>query len=165
MPIVVFPPHLRKKLYRKCREAWPNEEYAILLGRTKGENFIIEDLYFPPDRLKTLNPDCVHASIDWFDEADAFCGPRQQILGDIHSHCYVHCPDSPAPGLDPSESDWEWAFGMRHATGGDYRLLGIVRVLSREGKIGASSRFWPAVDLPVSTKWPTSLTSNPRRNT
>ena len=44
---VTFPTRLSRQLYSKCRAAFPNEEYAVLLGTHSGQEYEIEELYFP----------------------------------------------------------------------------------------------------------------------
>lgn len=152
MTQVKFPKKLAAEFYRNARKAFPNEEFAVLLGKKKGTVFLIEDLYFPPERLNVQSPDFVPVQQNWFNEAYQIAKENNLIiLGDIHSHCYEM--DEPgSPGTDPSEADWEYAEYMKQATGDRYRLMGIVRVLKRGGKLTCRSRFWPAIDLPVTVR-------------
>ncbi len=152
MAHVIFPRRLSRLLYEKCRAAFPNEEYAILLGTKHKGGFEIEDLYFPPARLLDLRPDRVNAKMVWFDEAHKIAQLSGiDVVGEIHSHCYdTEIEDY--PGLDPSEDDWDRASALHHATRGQFALMGIVRVLKKGGRLSCRSRFWPAVDLPVTIK-------------
>lgn len=146
---VSFPRKLSAKIYRKAKKAFPNEEYAILLGNFRGQRFFVKELYFPPERLNVMSPDFVPVQPEWFTEAHKYARSKNlYILGDIHSHCY-EMSEPGFPGTDPSEADWEYAEYMKKATGNKYRLMGIVRVLKREDKYMCRSRFWPAVNLPV----------------
>ncbi len=145
---VLFPPKLSQKFYKVARSAFPNEEYAILLGKKTPEGFQIDHLYFPSERLNDLSPDYVNVQPNWFETAQEMAGMlKLEVLGDIHSHCYEEI-DSHA-GTDPSEADWEYAEQKRILSGGKYRLMGIVRVLKKGDKLSCRTRFWPAVDLPV----------------
>jgi hypothetical protein len=152
MSHVLFPRALSRVLYRKCREAFPNEEYAILLGTKGKDGFEIEDLYFPPQRLLDMRPDRVNTKMSWFNDALNLAQLEGlEIIGEIHSHCY-DVETEGYPGLDPSEDDWDRGAALRHITGGQFALMGIVRVLRKAGKLSCRSRFWPAVDLPVTIK-------------
>lgn len=149
---VLFPTHLSRELYTKCRTAFPNEEYAILLGTQNGDDFEIDELYFPPERLSNMSPDRVNTKMSWFEDAYKLAqGLGLEVLGEIHSHCYDTSIEG-YPGVDPSETDWDRSHILREITGGKFRLMGIVRVLKKGGKLSCRSRFWPAVDLPVIVK-------------
>ena len=149
---VTFPTRLSRQLYQKCREAFPCEEYAVLLGSVDGKGFEIEELYFPPERLRRLSPDTVHVKPSWLEDAHRLAtGLGLEVIGEIHSHCY-DVETEGAGGLDPSEADWDRASQLLAATRGRFRLMGIVRVLKKGEKLSCRSRFWPAVDLPVTIK-------------
>jgi hypothetical protein len=149
---VTFPTRLSRQLYSKCRAAFPNEEYAVLLGTHSGQEYEIEELYFPPERLKRMSPDAVYVKDSWLNDAHRLAqGLGLEVLGEIHSHCYDVELEG-AGGLDPSEADWDRANQMKAATKGRFRLMGIVRVLKKGEKLGCRCRFWPAVDLPVTLK-------------
>ena len=149
---VSFPRRISRRFYEKCRAAYPCEEYAILLGTITKSEIEIEDLYFPPERLKNLHPDYVDAKPAWLEDAHRLAsGIGLEVVGEIHSHCY-NAADGPYPGLDPSEADWDRGAALRLATAGRYRLMGIVRVLKRGPKYHCRTRFWPAIDLPVTIR-------------
>jgi len=156
MTKVKYPSNLSAEFYKCSKTAWPNEEYAILLGKVlKTGDLEISRLYFPSDRIATQNPDNVLVKRNWFETAHEMAETLGLVLlGDIHSHCYdiPKGEEGPMPGSDPSEADWEWAFGMKHLTGGKYRVFGIVRVMRKDGRTGCRTRFWPAVDLPKIVK-------------
>ena len=153
MPEIVFPVKLSKKFYREARKAFPDEEYAILLGKKTREGFRIDYLYFPTERLNDRSPDFVNVDQNWFETAQEMANTLNlEVLGDIHSHCYAADEDGFGAGTDPSEADWEWAEAMKTISGGKYRLLGIVRVLKKGNKLSCRTRFWPAVDLPTIVK-------------
>ena len=149
MTKVKFPKNLAASFYRQAKKVYPNEEFAILLAKKKGTLFLIEDLYYPPERLNVLSPDFVPVQHEWFREAEKIArGKNLHIVGDIHSHCYSE-EDADYAGTDPSEADWEYAEYMKRSTGDKYALMGIVRVLKKGDKLACKSRFWPALDLPV----------------
>ena len=152
MPKVVFPAALSRKLYTRAKKAFPVEEYDILIGKRTRNDFRVDFLYFPVDRLNGSTPDYVKTDVNWFETAQEMANTLNlEVLGDIHSHCYIVEEDGTA-GTDPSEADWEWAESMKQVSGGKYKLLGIVRVLKKKGKMSCRTRFWPAVDLPVIVK-------------
>jgi proteasome lid subunit RPN8/RPN11 len=149
MTKVKFPKNLAASFYRKAKKVYPNEEFAILLAKKKGTLFLIEDLYYPPERLNDRSPDYVPVHPDWFKGAEIAARERGlTIVGDIHSHCYSE-EDSDHAGTDPSEDDWEYAEYMKTSTQNKYQLMGIVRILNRGDKLYCQTRFWPAIDLPV----------------
>ncbi len=149
---VTFPQRLSRLFYKKSRIAFPNEEYAILLGTEEESGFSIEDLYFPPERLLHASPDRVIRHFTWFEAAQKIADLQGlEVLGDIHSHCYdfAECDDI---GPYPSEQDWDGGQILRNLTLGEYRLIGIVRVLKKGDRMACRSRFWPAIDLPITVK-------------
>lgn len=149
MTSVKFPKNLAASFYRKARKTYPNEEFAILLAKKKGTLFLIEDLYYPPERLNDRSPDYVPVRPEWFQAADKVAKERGlSVIGDIHSHCYSE-PDADYAGTDPSEDDWEYAEYMKTSTENKYALMGIVRVLKVGDKLSCKTRFWPALDIPV----------------
>lgn len=154
MPKVVFPAKLSSKLYKRAKKAFPNEEYAILIGkRLKNKDFEVVFLYFPTERLNDQHPEHVNVDQNWFETAHEMALTfGLEVLGDIHSHCYDVYEEGGNPGTDPSEADWEWAEEMKNISGGKYRLLGIVRVLKKGDKVSCRARFWPAMDLPIIIK-------------
>lgn len=152
MAKVFFPDRLSRQFYRRAKKIFPNEEYAILIGKKVPEGLEVHHLYFPTERLNDLSPDHVNTKVNWFETAQEMANTLNlEVLGDVHSHCYVVEEDGMA-GTDPSEADWEWAQAMRYVSGGKYRLLGVVRILKKGGKVSCRTRFWPAVDLPVIVK-------------
>lgn len=149
MATVQFPTRLSKDFYSRAKVAYPNEEYAILLGRPRhGGNFRIEKLYFPTSRLNDQSPDRVDVQPGWFDTASEMAiTDGMEVLGDIHSHCY-DTVDEGAADTTPSEADWKWAEAMSTVTAGKYRIMGIVRVQkSSTGTKTCHNRFWPAIEL------------------
>ena len=151
MVTVKFPTKLSKKFYQKAKTAFPNEEYAILLGKKTPTGFRVDHLYFPTERLNDQHPEHVNAKMNWFETAQEMANTLNlEVLGDMHSHCYYEIDGF--AGTDPSEADWEWAESLKLISGGKYRLLGIVRLLEKGGKTRCATRFWPAVDLPVIIK-------------
>lgn len=151
MSQVLFPARLSRDLYRKCRTAFPNEEYAILLGTEDRGYFEIDELYFPPARLDNMLPNKVKAKSSWFADANRLAQHLGlEVLGEIHSHCYEKTENY--PGLEPSEDDWDRGDALLVLTGGEFRLMGIVRVLREGSKLACRTRFWPAICLPVTIK-------------
>ena len=145
---VTFPFKLSSKFHKAAKLLFPNEEYAILLGRETAEGFCIDHLYFPTERLNSQSPDYVKVRPNWFETAQEMAEMLElEVIGDIHSHCYEEI-DSTA-GTDPSEADWEYAESQRLESAGIYRLMGIVRVLKKGDKLSCRTRFWPAIDIPV----------------
>ena len=165
MPVVRVPPAVTRELYRRCRKVYPCELYGILLGVETVDGFEVRDIYYPPEQNDRPSPDIVHVDYSWFTRAAAVAtGLNVEILGDIHSHCY-DAETEFRPGLDPSESDWDWQNRIRRDTKGRYRLMGIVRCLKKGRRIDCATRFWPAVELPETAPWqPRSTSKRPRRS-
>jgi len=152
MSRVIFPERLSRLFYKKCRAVFPTEEYAILLGTQDGDEFSIEDLYFPPERLLTSTAEQIVRNFSWFETATKLANLQgYEVLGDIHSHCYDFAEYDDI-GPYPSEQDWDGGKILRNLTFGEYRLIGIVRVLKKGDRLACRSRFWPAIDPPVTVK-------------
>lgn len=165
MKVVLVPPAVTRELYRRARHIFPCEVYGILLGRETDDRVEVLAIYYPPEQKDRPSPDFVNANYSWFKPAHTLAaGLGVEILGDIHSHCYDESLEV-GSDLSPSESDWHWQNQIRHDTGGRYRYMGIVRVLKKGTKLTCSTRFWPAVELPVTAPWQQpSISKPPRRN-
>ncbi len=165
MKLVLVPPSVTREFYRRARRAFPIEIYGILIGGMSedGKTARIVDIYYPPEQYDRPSPDAVHVEYSWFTPAAAVAeGLGLEILGDIHSHCYDEELEF-EPGLDPSEDDWDWQNRIRRDTGGQYQFMGIVRVLKKKDRrLHCSTRFWPAVELPITAPWPKPSTSKRR---
>jgi proteasome lid subunit RPN8/RPN11 len=161
---VLVPPAVTREFYRRARAAYPNEIYGILLGTESTTEFRVSQIYYPPEQNLRPSPDLINVDYSWFTRAAAVAtGLDLEILGDIHSHCYDEHLDF-LPGLDPSESDWDWQNQIRRDTAGRYRLMGIVRCLKKkDGRLDCATRFWPAVELPTTAPWQQRSTSKRRR--
>ena len=148
MATVQFPTQLSKDFYSRAKIAFPNEEYAICLGRSLiGGNFRIEKLYFPTARLNDQSPDRVDVQPGWFETAaEMAVTDGMEVIGDIHSHCY-EAIDEGGADTTPSKDDWKWAEAMSTVTFGKYRIMGIVRVQKSREKVICSNQFWPAIEL------------------
>lgn len=147
--------HLPRRLWNSlriaARDAFPNEEFAILLGkRLKNKDYQIKYLFFPPNRSDTEDPVYVNTQNIWYEAAEKLAKQfKLEVLGDIHTHCYDSSKVVGVPGAHPSEIDWIGAESLRLQTGGKYRLMGIVRVLKKGKRMLCTVRFWPAISLPI----------------
>lgn len=135
---------------RAAKKAFPNEEYAILLGLPVPDGFEIKELYFPPGRLNNQNPKFVEIDPEWFKEAFSLSLDLDLwVIGDIHTHCHVKSDIFGDPKTALSEIDWDRIEEMKNMSSGNYHLQGVVRVLKEGDKYSYRTRFWPAVNLPV----------------
>lgn len=137
---VRIPKALEQRFKKAAKEAFPNEEYAILLGQKRSaEVFEVVDLYFPPDRDKFCTDRHVDIQPRWFKEARKLAQEAgYRLIGDLHSHPYTKMTDA-----SPSECDWDASEYPKGWTNGSSIVMGICLVVKRAGKWYSRVRFWP----------------------
>lgn len=147
---VIFPPSLQRRFSARCKSAFPNEEYAILLGKElRNGDFEVHELYYPGEREAFSTPFATETPLEWFHIAESVADSLElSLLGDIHSHCYDFSPTYD-PKSEPSETDWRRAEYLKGYTHGKYRIFGVTCVIRNGEKTTARTKFWPVITIPV----------------
>lgn len=138
---VRIPKALEEHFKKSAKAAFPNEEYAILIGHKSGpETFEVIDLYYPADRQRFCSPHHVKVQAKWFKEARKEARSRgYRLIGDIHSHPY----DNEPADASPSECDWDNAEYPKYWTNGAQIITGICMVIKKPTRWYSRVRFWP----------------------
>lgn len=131
---VVTPISVRRQFSTNAKTAYPNENFAFLLGSIEGDVYKVQKLYFPP--IKTT-PDKVIFNIPKELKIAKSMAETLglELLGDIHSH----------PGFydtSPSELDWDnTSIFMNYYVKSP--IMGIVGVYkAKNGKLRTRLRYW-----------------------
>lgn len=149
---VNLPRRLADVFKRKVKEAFPREEYAIVLADVDPDGvYHVEDLYYPEGRERYCTENEINRLSSWFDDAAKIAEVQGlTVIGDIHSHCY-DAENEIVPGAEPSETDWLMSVKIAEQFTSDYRLIGICTMVKKNGKYRGTIRFWP-VTIGVETK-------------
>jgi len=143
---VHFPKNLATEFRRASKNAFPKEEFAILLGDIKenGE-VIVEDLFFPPGREEKTGADKVEVLDKWYFWAVKIAQERKLlVVGDIHSHPYAR--EFPVRvGMEPSEHDFENARVVQSKICKSFSCFGICKVLETRSGLRTYYKFWPVI--------------------
>lgn len=148
-PTVEFPRTLAEEFKIYAKNAFPREEYAILLGTaTKSGVYRPSHLYFPPDTPLYSTAEWVEPQDSWWKEARKEAKDRSLVvLGDLHSHAYESGwePDKTA---GPSATDLERGSYLRKKTRRSRPIFGICSIFPSERGYEAVFRFWAATIQP-----------------
>jgi proteasome lid subunit RPN8/RPN11 len=106
---------LKRRITESAKEAYPLEDFAILLGVVTDSYFKIGDIYYPANRLDKATENSVKVDLGWYEEARKYArGSNYYVIGDVHSHPMTDDYDI---DLAPSECDWQgsgqdWLMGI-----------------------------------------------------
>lgn len=143
---VILPQKQIDKFKKVCKAAFPNERYALLLGRN-GENVhIVTDIFIPEEQEPySTNIEIVPQSA-WFYDAQKLAEEKDVIiLGDIHSHC-IDRKGNKDVDSSPSEADWDGGGWLCSISSLKNPVFGILSVY--ETKVGHRTRLrlWPKIE-------------------
>lgn len=118
-----------------AKEAYPREEYGILLGRNDGDNtYTILGLYYPADRARFCTENSIQIQKSWFQQARMYAKSiKLGVIGDIHSH--------PSGELGPSECD------LDQQGSASSHIFGICGITETKRGLRSRIRFWPTERL------------------
>lgn len=124
---------LLREFRKASKEAYPIEEYAILLGtHDERAGFIIHEFFFPGNRERFTSETGVKIQYEWFREAALYArASNLEVLGDIHSH--------PSGELGPSECD------IDQQTASSFQIFGICGISETKQGLRTRFRFWPSL--------------------
>ena len=118
--VVKISSSLRNEFAKTAKEAYPCEDYCIVLGKRRGNVLTVKKLFFPANRGRYSSSTHILISLEAFEEAyemAEFLG--MEVLGDLHSHPYDPDDFCPKAGVDhaPSQGDWttapkDWLVGI-----------------------------------------------------
>lgn len=123
----------------EAKKAYPSETYAILIGRRKGGNFYITNVFYPENVQEHCTEHQVNVKGWWWQRAQELAdAANEQVLGDIHSHPFDH---TLAADHAPSEADW-----CRLEPGWIHAICVVMK--QKSGRLRATTKFWPSIDVP-----------------
>jgi hypothetical protein len=137
---VLWPKHLQRKWHHECRNGWPHERFAFLIGTRRADFVEIESLYIPADVAAHAQTKYVLTPDKWAADAiDEAAQEAARVIGDIHSHPRYF-------------SNWKGLLGDAVPSEGDFAagwigLCGItVASQQRNGRIKCRTRFYPPAE-------------------
>ena len=136
---ITFPPSLKRNFSANAKKAFPNEIYALCLGRKYKQHVKISALFYPDNVKLTDDGAGLDIDISVFPLAAQIAKKDNLVLcGSIHSHPWTE--DFPVVDATPSEVDWDG--GKEHPS---CVMHGICAVTEFDGKLHTRYRFWPII--------------------
>lgn len=135
---------------KAAKEAFPREEFALLLGR-RGQDadfwsVEVEKVYFPEGRQAHCSSGSVYTQDSWYVKAKkAAAADGLELVGDIHSHTWRKDHVVKGHSCAPSEDDVDHSGLILPFTEGRIAIFGICSVLETKRGLQAKLRFYPAV--------------------
>jgi proteasome lid subunit RPN8/RPN11 len=128
---------------REAKQAYPKEAYAILIGKIRGDQVSVTQLFIPDNQRAKATPDQIEVAASWREEAYHLANAAgEQVLGDLHSHTPTCTLSRWRGDSAPSEGDWKCASEYIHAICTIYKYP--------TGRMVARITFWPS-DLALKT--------------
>jgi Prokaryotic homologs of the JAB domain len=147
---VNFSKKVQRQFQKKAKEAFPVEEFGILMGtKDKDGDFTINDIYFPPERLDFSSESQVEINPNWFSEANKIGIKNScKVLGTIHSHCYETTEDDTVcPKASPSYGDFVCHKFLKEQFSG-LKFFCVMRYSKYPTRNKFDWKIYPIIDIP-----------------
>jgi proteasome lid subunit RPN8/RPN11 len=144
-PLLLQIPESAIRSFRKTVvSAFPKEAYGLLLGYQYGIDKweCTRIISCPPEHCAATRWNVKPDSAWLRAQQEIAWNAGEEVIGDIHSHCYTEKDTAPPQG-EPSAFDWEGVVQFRGYFK-EYTFLCVMTAVERGGKVKTKAHIWPA---------------------